>query len=185
LKKWIKSKGTRTRLSASPTTLSRRLPPTSTRCLLHAGHDVVPCIALLCLDLSWPQRSCPWLGLHNACLPFAAATPWLAAVPLLASCQCCCFASCLLLLLLAPLHACSAVVTNLHHVRQSRTTSSLHRCDSTSVGTPLDQPLPQAAGHPELYPRAAPCRAAPRHRMAPKRQAPLSSSSAASDLPPA
>jgi hypothetical protein len=94
-------------------------------------------------------------------------------------------AACFAVLLLAPLHACSAVVANLHHARQGRTTSSLHRCDSASVGTPLDQPLPQAAGHPELHPRAAPCRAAPWHRMAPKRRAPLSSSSVASDLPPA
>jgi hypothetical protein len=68
-------------------------------------------------------------------------------------------AACFAVLLLAPLHACSAVVANLHHVRQGRTTSSLHRCDSTSVGMPLDQPLPQAAGHPVLHPRAAPCRA--------------------------
>jgi hypothetical protein len=205
LKKWIKSKGTRTRLSASPTTLPHHLPPTSTRCLLHAGHDVVPCIALLCLDLSclalqlaWPQRSCPWLGLHNACLPFAAATPWLAAVPLLASCQCCCFATCLLLLLLLAFvpWLLALLCCCLRRCTPALPLSPI--CTTFAKAEPLAVFIavtPPASGchWTSRYPKlpATLCsiheqrRAAPRHRMAPKRQAPLSSSSAASDLPPA
>jgi hypothetical protein len=62
--------------------LPRHLPSTSTRCLLHARHDVVPCLALLCLDLSCFALLCcclhrctPALPLPPICATLAKAEP--------------------------------------------------------------------------------------------------------------
>jgi hypothetical protein len=115
-------------------------PPTAAKRAAHFAWTprcrALPCFALTCLPcfallLAWPQRCCPF-GLHDACLPFAAATPCLAVVPLLAS-----RAVLLLCYLLAAAAAgCAAATARLRAMAACAAARLLYRCRQSAPRSP-------------------------------------------------